>query len=67
MGFVYGFLVAEALAALFAIIGGFANNTNYILYLGIPAIILVILATVLAYIGIVKSSQEEHGRKSEIV
>jgi hypothetical protein len=68
MTFVIGFLAAEGIAELFSIIGGFANNGNYIIYLGIPAIILVIFGTILAYIGIVKgSTTQDSSRKSEIV
>jgi len=56
MGYVYGFTFAEISAEILAIVGGFGNNSNYLLYVGILGIILVIIASVLAFIGIVKKN-----------
>jgi len=52
--YVMGFYGGEFIAVLLGIIGGFALNRNYVLYVGIPGIIICIAATIIGYLGIIQ-------------
>jgi hypothetical protein len=61
--------VLEVLAEILALIGGFANDGKFVFYVGIPAIILVIIGTLIAWFGIFnyRVVLDSSPKKSEIV
>jgi len=50
--YVMGFYGGEFIAVLLGIIGGFALNRNYFFYVGIPGIIICIVATIIGYLAL---------------